>query len=45
VERLAAFKREHGWRFLPLYSSAANSFNADSREDRVRKAAGRPYHK
>jgi predicted dithiol-disulfide oxidoreductase (DUF899 family) len=23
VERLAAFKRERGWRFLPLYSSAS----------------------
>lgn len=29
AERLAAFKRERGWRFLPLYSSAANSFNQD----------------
>ena len=29
VERLAAFKRERGWRSLPFYSSAANSFNKD----------------
>jgi predicted dithiol-disulfide oxidoreductase (DUF899 family) len=29
VDRLRAFKRERGWRFLPLYSSANNSFNRD----------------
>ena len=29
VERMAAFARERGWRYLPLYSSQGNSFNAD----------------
>ena len=29
AERLAAVKRERGWRFLPLYYSADNSFNYD----------------
>jgi predicted dithiol-disulfide oxidoreductase (DUF899 family) len=29
IERLTAFKRERGWRFLRLYSSAGNSFNRD----------------
>jgi predicted dithiol-disulfide oxidoreductase (DUF899 family) len=29
AERLMAFKRERGWRFLPFYSSATNSFNRD----------------
>ena len=29
IDRLAAFKRERGWRHLELYSSAGNSFNRD----------------
>lgn len=29
VERMAAFKKERGWRHLRLYSSAGNSFNHD----------------
>jgi predicted dithiol-disulfide oxidoreductase (DUF899 family) len=29
ADRLTAFKRERGWRFLPFYSSATNSFNRD----------------
>jgi predicted dithiol-disulfide oxidoreductase (DUF899 family) len=27
--RLVTFKKERGWRYLPLYSSAGNSFNRD----------------
>lgn len=29
IERMVEFKRERGWRHLPLYSSAGNTFNAD----------------
>jgi predicted dithiol-disulfide oxidoreductase (DUF899 family) len=29
IERLVAFKKERGWRYLPLYSSGSNSFNRD----------------
>jgi predicted dithiol-disulfide oxidoreductase (DUF899 family) len=29
IDRLAAFKKERGWRHLRLYSSAGNSFNRD----------------
>ena len=29
IERLAAFKKERGWRYLRLYSSGSNSFNRD----------------
>jgi len=29
IERLAAFKKERGWRHLKLYSSAGNTFNRD----------------
>ena len=29
IERLVAFKKERGWRYLPLYSSGGNSFNRD----------------
>jgi predicted dithiol-disulfide oxidoreductase (DUF899 family) len=29
IERLAAFKKERGWRHLRLYSSGGNSFNRD----------------
>ena len=29
IERQSAFKRERGWRHLPLYSSGGNSFNRD----------------
>ena len=29
IERLAAFKKERGWRFLRLYSSGGNTFNRD----------------
>jgi predicted dithiol-disulfide oxidoreductase (DUF899 family) len=29
IERVTAFARERGWRHLPLFSSAGNSFNAD----------------
>jgi predicted dithiol-disulfide oxidoreductase (DUF899 family) len=29
IERLKAFKKERGWRYLRLYSSAGNSFNGD----------------
>jgi len=29
IERMQAFKRERGWRFLKLYSSAGNDFNRD----------------
>jgi predicted dithiol-disulfide oxidoreductase (DUF899 family) len=29
IERLAAFKKERGWRHLRLYSSQANTFNLD----------------
>ena len=27
IEKLAAFKKERGWRYLPVYSSGGNSFN------------------
>jgi predicted dithiol-disulfide oxidoreductase (DUF899 family) len=29
IDRLAAFKKERGWRYLKLYSSAGNTFNRD----------------
>jgi predicted dithiol-disulfide oxidoreductase (DUF899 family) len=29
IERLAAFRKERGWRHLKLYSSAGNTFNRD----------------
>ncbi|MET3247187.1 putative dithiol-disulfide oxidoreductase (DUF899 family) [Burkholderia sp. OAS925] len=29
IEKLAAFKKERGWRYLRLYSSAGNTFNRD----------------
>lgn len=29
IERMAAFARERGWRYLPLYSSGGNTFNRD----------------
>ncbi|HEY4067082.1 MAG TPA: DUF899 family protein [Burkholderiaceae bacterium] len=29
IERMVAFKRERGWRHLPLFSSAGSSFNRD----------------
>jgi predicted dithiol-disulfide oxidoreductase (DUF899 family) len=29
IERLTAFKKERGWRYLRLYSSGSNSFNRD----------------
>lgn len=29
IERLVAFKRERGWRDLPVYSTAGNTFNRD----------------
>jgi predicted dithiol-disulfide oxidoreductase (DUF899 family) len=29
IERLVAFKKERGWRYLRLYSSGGNSFNRD----------------
>jgi predicted dithiol-disulfide oxidoreductase (DUF899 family) len=29
IERMAAFKKERGWRHLRLYSSAGNTFNQD----------------
>ena len=29
IERMTAFARERGWRHLPLYSSAGNTFNRD----------------
>jgi predicted dithiol-disulfide oxidoreductase (DUF899 family) len=29
VERLTAFKRERGWRYLPVVSSGGNTFNRD----------------
>lgn len=29
IERLAAFKKERGWRHLPVYSSGGNTFNRD----------------
>jgi predicted dithiol-disulfide oxidoreductase (DUF899 family) len=29
IERLAAWAKDRGWRYLPLYSSGDNSFNAD----------------
>jgi predicted dithiol-disulfide oxidoreductase (DUF899 family) len=29
IERLKAFKKERGWRYLRLYSSAGNSYNGD----------------
>jgi predicted dithiol-disulfide oxidoreductase (DUF899 family) len=29
IERLVAFKKERGWRYLKLYSSAGNNFNRD----------------
>jgi len=29
IKRLVAFKKERGWRYLKLYSSAGNSFNRD----------------
>lgn len=29
IERLLAFKKERGWRHLPVYSSGGNSFNRD----------------
>ncbi|MGZ5270084.1 MAG: DUF899 family protein [Ramlibacter sp.] len=29
IERQVAFKRERGWRHVPLYSSGGNSFNRD----------------
>ncbi len=29
IERITAFKRERGWRFLNLYSTAGNNFNRD----------------
>ncbi|HVJ40407.1 MAG TPA: DUF899 family protein [Dongiaceae bacterium] len=33
IERLAAFKRERGWRYLKLYSSAGSHFNRDYHAD------------
>ena len=29
IERLTAWAKERGWRYLPLYSSGGNTFNAD----------------
>jgi predicted dithiol-disulfide oxidoreductase (DUF899 family) len=29
IERLVAFKKERGWRYLRVYSSGSNSFNRD----------------
>lgn len=29
IERMRAFKKERGWRYLKLYSSAGNTFNRD----------------
>ncbi|WP_432730876.1 DUF899 family protein [Variovorax sp. W6] len=29
IERMTAFATERGWRYLPLYSSAGNTFNRD----------------
>jgi len=29
IERLVAFKKERGWRHLPVYSSGGNTFNRD----------------
>lgn len=34
IERLAAFKRERGWRHLPIYSSAGNQFNRDYADEK-----------
>lgn len=33
IERLAAFKKERGWRHLKLYSSAGSNFNRDYHAD------------